>query len=389
MIEKNKPLQENFVLIGSVFTLLVTLMVWASLFEIIQTARAQGQVIAVARTQVMQAAIDGVIQEISVQEGQTVKKGQVLVRMDDQQVEASLEESQSKVAALQAALIRLRTEVLDHPLDFPPSLAKYPQFKTNQIELYQRRKKALDADLASLSQNLSLVNKELTLNRGLLNTGDVGQADIIRLERQAAEINGQFQARKNKFFQDAQTDMTKAEEDLSTQESILTDRLSTYERAIIYAPTDGLVKNIQITTPGARVRPGDIILELVPTSGEFVVEAKLKPADIAVIRSGLPCQIKLDAYDYGIYGSLRGKVKYISPDALTEKTAQGEATFYRVQITIDYEGLKRHNTENPDLKIEIQPGMTGTVEIETGTHTVMSYLTKPITKTLNEALTER
>ncbi|WP_421246922.1 HlyD family efflux transporter periplasmic adaptor subunit [Aeromonas sanarellii] len=389
MIKKHRPLRENFMLVGSVCALLVALMVWASLFEIIQTARAQGQVIAIARTQVIQAAIDGVIQEVSVQEGQTVKKGQVLVRMDDKQVEAGLKESQSKVAALQAALIRLRTEVLDRPLSFPKSLNSYPQFVNNQVELYERRKEALDADLASLAKNLQLVNKELTLNRGLLKTGDVGQADIIRLERQAAEISGQLQARKNKFFQDAQTDMTKAEEDLSTQESILSDRTATYERAIIYAPTDGLVKNIQITTAGARVRPGDIILELVPTSGEFVVEAKLKPADIAVIRSGLPCQIKLDAYDYSIYGSLKGTVKYISPDALTEKTPQGEATYYRVQIAIDYDGLTRHNADNPDLEIEIQPGMTGTVEIETGTHTVMSYLTKPITKTVNEALTER
>lgn len=389
MITKGRPLRANFVLIGVVCSLLVTLMVWASIFEIIQTARAQGQVIAIARTQVMQAAIDGVIREILVQEGQTVKKGQVLVRMDDQQVEAGLKESQGKVAALQAALIRLRAEVLGHSLDFPKNLSEYPQFVSNQIELYQRRKEALDTDLASFSKNLKLVNKELALNLGLLKTGDVGQADIIRLERQAAEVNGQLLARKNKFFQDAQTEMTKAEEDLSTQESILSDRISIYERAIIYAPTEGLVKNIQITTPGARVRPGDIILELVPTSGEFVVEAKLKPADIAVIRNGLPCQIKLDAYDYSIYGQLRGKVKYISPDALTEKTPQGEATYYRVQIAIDYGDLTQHNSDNPDLKIEIQPGMTGTVEIETGTHTIMSYLTKPITKTVNEALTER
>lgn len=389
MIRKNRPLRDTFILIGSICTLLVAMIVWASIFKIIQTARAQGQVIAIARTQVIQAAIDGVIQAVLVQEGQIVKKGDILVRMDDQQVEAGLTESQSKVAALQATLVRLRTEVLDRPLNFPKSLANYPQFVSNQVELYQRRKEALDADLASLTKNLQLVNKELTLNQGLLKTGDVGQADIIRLERQAAEINGQLQARKNKFFQDAQTDMTKAEEELSTQESILSDRKSVYERAIILAPADGLVKNIQITTPGARVRPGDIILELVPTSGEFVVEAKLKPADIAVIRSGLPCQIKLDAYDYSVYGSLTGKVKYISPDALTEKTPQGEVTYYRVQISIDYDGLTQHNTDNPDLEIEIQPGMTGTVEIETGTHTVMSYLTKPITKTVNEALTER
>lgn len=181
MIRKNRPLRDNFILIGSICTLLVAMIVWASIFKIIQTARAQGQVIAIARTQVIQAAIDGVIQAVLVQEGQIVKKGDILVRMDDQQVEAGLTESQSKVAALQATLVRLRTEVLDRPLNFPKSLANYPQFVSNQVELYQRRKEALDADLASLTKNLQLVNKELTLNQGLLKTGDVGQADIIRL----------------------------------------------------------------------------------------------------------------------------------------------------------------------------------------------------------------
>ena len=126
MIRKNRPLRDNFILIGSICTLLVAMIVWASIFKIIQTARAQGQVIAIARTQVIQAAIDGVIQAVLVQEGQIVKKGDILVRMDDQQVKAGLTESQSKVAALQATLVRLRTEVLDRPLNFPKSLANYP-----------------------------------------------------------------------------------------------------------------------------------------------------------------------------------------------------------------------------------------------------------------------
>lgn len=375
--------------IALVAILLVTLVFWASLSKITQTARAQGQIIAIARTQQIQAAIDGVIQSINVQEGQIVKKNQILIKLDQQQVEAGLTESQGKVAALKATLVRLRAEVLGYPLDFPSELANYPQFIKNQTELFIRRQKVLKEDLSSLEKSLVLVNKELALNRPLLSTGDVGQADIIRLERQSAEISGQIATRRNKYFQDAQTDMTKAEEDLSTQESILVDRIAVFERANIYALTDGIVKNIQISTPGARVRPGDLIMELLPTGGAFVFEAKLKPSDIATIRTGLPAQIKLDAYDYSIYGVLNGQVSYISPDALTERTPQGEVAYYRVQVTIDLAFLSAKNKNAPDKIIEVQPGMTGTVDIETGKHTILSYITKPVTKTISESMNEK
>jgi HlyD family type I secretion membrane fusion protein len=183
--------------------------------------------------------------------------------------------------------------------------------------------------------------------------------------------------------------MTKAEEDLATQEQVLAERTSTYERTEITAPADGLVKNIQMTTPGAKVRPGDVIMELLPTDSALVVEAKLKPADIAFVRKDLPAAIKLDAFDYSIYGVLHGKVVYISPDALTEKTQAGEHVYYRTHIRIDEAALEERNRVHPGRPVEIQPGMTATVEIRTGSQTVLAYLTKPVTKTLTESLGER
>lgn len=389
MMKKLNSANYSIKLIVFTAVLLVLLIIWASLSEITQTARAQGQIIAIARTQQIQAAIDGVIESIDVQEGEVVKKQQVLVHLDKQQVEAGLRESQGKVAALKAALVRLRTEVLGRPLIFPDELKAYPLFVENQTELLTRRQSALKEDVSALQKSLMLVNKELALNRPLLSAGDVGQSDIIRLERQAADISGQIATRRNKYFQDAQAEMTKAEEDLSTQESVLSDRLAVFERANIFAPTNGIVKNIQISTSGARVRPGDLIMELLPTGGVFLLEAKLKPADIATIRSGLSAQIKLDAYDYSIYGSLIGTVSYISPDALTERTPQGDVSYYRVQIKIDPDFLANHNKLDPSKIIEIQPGMTGTVDIETGKHSILSYLTKPVTKVMTESMNER
>jgi multidrug efflux pump subunit AcrA (membrane-fusion protein) len=371
------------------FAIVVALGTWAALSEIAQIARAQGQVIASARTQVIQAAIDGVIESLQVQEGQSVKKGEVLARLDRSQAEAAYHDSLGKVAALKAALIRLQAEVFSRPLQFPEDVRAHPAFVANQTELFQRRQKALKAEIGALEDTLRLVREELDLAQPLLATGDIGKAEVIRLQKQVAELTGQITNRRNKYFQDAQAEMTKAEEDLATQQQILAERTATYERTEIAAPADGLVKNIQMTTPGAKVRPGDVVMELLPTDSALVVEAKLKPADIAFIRTGLPAAIKLDAFDYTIYGVLHGKVVYISPDALTEKTSTGETVYYRARVRIDENALAERNRLHPGKPVEIQPGMTATVEISTGSQTVLSYLTKPVAKTLSESLGER
>lgn len=362
---------------------------WAAYSEIAQIARAPAQVIASARTQVIQSANDGVIEAVLVHEGQRVAKGEVLARLDSTQARAAYEDSLGKVAALRAALVRLQAEVFGRPLAFPQDVRAYPAFVANQTELFQRRQNALRAEIGALSDSLRLVQEELDLSLPLLATGDIGKTEIIRLQRQLADLNGQISNRRNKYFQDAQAEMTKAEEDLATQEHILAERTATFERMEILAPVNGLVNNIMTTTPGARVRPGEVVMQLLPTDSALIVEAKLKPADIAYVRRNLPAAIKLDAFDYSVYGVLRGKVSYISPDAFTEKTAAGEHVYYRVQIGIDEDELARRNRQQGGKAVEIQPGMTATVEITTGSQTILAYLTKPVTKTLSQALGER
>lgn len=370
--------------------LVVSLLVgWSAFSEVAQIARAQGQVIASARTQIIQSANDGVIEALLVREGDRVKKGQILARLDRSQAEAAYQDSLSKVAALTAALVRLQAEVFGRPLDFPAHVRAHPAFVANQTELFLRRQKAVKSEIGALEDSLRLVREELDLSMPLLSTGDIGKTEIIRLQRQVAELNGQITNRRNKYFQDTQAEMTKVEEDLATQDQILAERTATYERTEITAPADGLVKNIQMTTPGAKVRPGDVVMELLPTDSALIVEAKLKPADIAFIRNGLQAGIKLDAFDYSVYGVLSGEVSYISPDALSEKTATGESVFYRVQIRINQDALTKRNRDHSGKPVEIQPGMTATVEISTGSQTVLAYLTKPVTKTISESFNER
>lgn len=377
---------------GLIFlVLLITagFMLWATFAEVEQYARSPGIVIASARTQIVQSANDGVIESVFVHEGDRVKKGSILARLDGSQVEAAQQDSLAKVAALKAATARLQAEVFGRPLRFPPEIASYATFVSNQTELFQRRQNALNAEISNLQKGLRLVREELDLSLPLLETGDIGKAEVIRLKKQVAEIEGHVTNRRNKYFQDAQAEMTKAEEDLATQEQVLAERTAIFERTELRAPSDGLVRKILLTTPGAKVRPGEVVMELLPTDSVLIVEVKLKPVDIAFIRIGLPAAIKLDAYDYSIYGILRGEVSYVSPDALTEDTRAGEQVYYRVHIRIDSGALAERNRESAKKAVEIQPGMTASVDIRTGSQTVFAYLTKPVTKTFSESLGER
>lgn len=374
-----------WMIFGTLFLVLVPFFIWASYAYLDQISHAQGQVIAAAKTQEIQSAIDGVVEKIYVNEGEQVKKGDTLVILEQSQAQAAYEDGKAKVAALQATLARLEAEVYEKPLIFPESVKEYKEFVENQTALFHRRQRALNDDISALEESLGLAEEELALNLPLLKSGDIGATEIIRLKRQVAELKGKISNTRNKYFQDSQTDMTKAEEELSTKEQELKDKIITLERTTITSPMDAIVNNIIMTTQGARVRPGDVILELVPSGDELIIEAKLPPSDISFVRPGQRASIKLDAYDYSIYGIFHGKVKYISPDTLMEKTSEGEKYYFRVLITLGETEIIAKNGK----KINITPGMTTQVDIVTGSRSVLTYLTKPVIKTFSEAFHER
>ncbi len=375
-----------WMIVGTLFLLIVPFLVWASWAHIDQVTHARGQVIASAKTQQIQSAIDGVIEKIYVREGDKVKRGQKLVLLERSQAEAAYEDSKAKVAALKATLARLEAEVYGKPLKFDEKLKEeYPEFFENQTALFHRRQQALHDDIKALEESLALAKEELALNKPLVKSGDIGKTEIIRLKRQIADLKGKITNTRNKYFQDSQADMTKAEEELSTKEQELADKRITLERTVITAPMDAIVKNIIVTTRGARVRPGDVIMELVPFGDELIIEAKMKPSEISFVKPGQLAAVKLDAYDYSIYGMFHGKVKYISPDTLKERTPEGEQLYFRVLIAMGQTELTAKNGK----KIELTPGMTAQVDIVTGNRSVLTYLTKPIIKTFSEAFHER
>jgi adhesin transport system membrane fusion protein len=362
-------------------------ILWAMWADLEQLTRAQGKVIPVAKVQIIQSADGGVVEEMRVKEGDLVKKDELLVRIDRVKVQAAVEESRAKVAAFKSVMARIEAELYDRPLNFPADVRPYPDFVANQTALYQKRRQAISSEIAALESVKRLMQQELELNLPLVSSGDVARAEIIRMQRGIADIQGQIVNRRSKYQQDLQAEFAKTEEDLVSAQQILAQRQDALAATELRSPMDGIVKNVRFTTVGAVLRPGDEVMQIVPTGEKLIVEAQVSPRDIAFIKIGQSASVKFDSYDSTIYGSAEGRVSYVSPDTLTEQRQDGESvTYYRVNLTVDITPMR---PKRPNEKIEIQPGMTVMAEIQTGSNTVFRYLTKPIIKTFSEALTEK
>ena len=380
----NAPLRARWsirVMVGGILLLLL----WSSVGKIDQVTRAQGQIIAAERTQLVQSSDGGVLTQLHVKEGDVVKAGQLLATLQKERAAAAVSDSSAKVAALNITLARLHAEVYGKPLVFDKELLIYADYIRNQTDLYNKRQTAFKDDIRALQDILALGEDELSINRQLEKSGDVSRAEILRLQRSVADIKAQLAGKRNKYFQDAQAEMTKAQEELSTQTEQLRDRSQVLEHTELIAPVDAVVNNIKVSTLGGVVRAGDTVMELLPTGDNLIVEAKIPPADIAFVVVGQDASVKLDAYDSSIFGALHGKVSYISPDVLTEEGRQGPFIYYRVRIRITGSEFKGDKAN----EIHMRPGLTASVEIKAMERTVLSYITKPISKTFSQSMGER
>jgi adhesin transport system membrane fusion protein len=364
---------------------LALFVVWAAYAKVDQHTRAQGQIIATSRTQIIQAPDGGVLEELLVHEGDVVQRGQLLARLERTKTEAAYRETHARQGALSAAVGRLQAELYGTPLRFGPEAEDYPDFRANQTALLHKRRIAVDQEISALQRMHAIAKRELNMTQPLLQSGDVSLADVLRIERQMAELEGQMTNRRNKFQQDSQAELTKAEEELAAVRQSLVQRQEQLTNTELRAPLNGTVKNVRVTTRGGVLRPGDELLQIVPIDDALLVEARVKPADVAFLAPGQSVNIKIDAYDYTVYGSLDGSLMYISADTLSEDMRQGEQAYYRVQVKTASPRFSRR----PKESLQLQPGMTATVEIKTGSNTVLKYLLKPIVKTLDESLSER
>ena len=375
------------IIFSALFVVIIPLLIWANFAEIEQRSSTRGIVIAADKTQKIQAPIDGVVDSIMVKEGVKVKKGEVLIVLEKEQNQASLDAAVSKVASLKAKLRRLKAETHSEDLNYPVGFLQndYQEFITTQQNLFLLRKKSLEDETSSLVSALMLKEEEFVSNQSLVESGDIGRNKILKIDREIVDLKGKILNIKNKFFQAAQEEMTKTAEELSIRKEMLTEKKVTLNRSEIISHMDAIVKEIIITTKGAKVRPGDVILELVPLGQELIIEAKLKPTDISFIKKGQRASVKLDTYDFSIYGSFDGKVEYISPDTIIEKTSRGDEYFFKVLISLDHSDL----FTKKGTAINVTTGMGAQVDIITGSRTVLHYLTKPVIKVLDESFTER
>ena len=374
----------RFVLWASVLSLGVAVG-WAAVSEIDQVTRATGKVIASSRSQVVQAVEGGVLETLNAREGDAVQQGQLLAVLDKTRLNAQFQESRAKAVALGAQVARLKAEVYGTPLQLSADLRDYPDIAAAQTALLRKRLGALAEDLAALERSADLVRRELALNEPLLATGDVSEVDVIRLRRQLSDLQAQMTSRRNKQFQDAQAELARAEDELASVRQNVAQREDALSRTELRAPLAGTVKNVRVTTLGAVLKSGEELLQIVPAGDDLLVEVRIRPQDIAHLKPGLPAQVKIDAYDYTIYGMLDGTLSYISPDTLEEGLRANEQPYYRGLVTT--RGLQFR--KRPQEALEIQPGMTASVDIVTGRNTVLRYLTKPLIKTVDGAMGER
>ena len=359
---------------------------WASQSDLDQLVRATGQVIPDARTQIIQAADGGVLFELRVQEGQAVKAGQILAVLEKERAQAGFKEIVARVASLRAILDRTNAEISQKPLLFNKQSAAFPEFTTAQAGLYMQRKKTLDEEMGYLQEALANAKEELEMNQKLMKTGDTSRLDLLRSERQVTDLAGRISATRNRYLQEARQDASKAEEELATTQQKLNERQSILNHTDLTSPVGGVVKYLRVNTIGGVLRPGDELMQIAPTDGGFFVEGRVTPSDVGSLKLGLPVTVRVDSFDYSIYGTLKGQLTHISPDTLSEQGSRGETNvFYRIQVRLDAD--QSHNPRAQD--IVIKSGMTTSLDIRTGERTVLQYLIKPIFKAFQGALTER
>jgi len=427
-LDYDRPPRHWLWVILLVAAFLTAALLWASTAEIDELSRAEGRVIPSSKTQVIQSAEAGVVAEILVRRGEQVKKGQQLVRLDDTTTTSSAGEVEARVRALQAQVARLQIEYEGRAAEgyaCPPDVfTAVPAVCDNEAKLLQARLDTLEqgkdvlkqrveqrsrelsealANKARFEESFTLAEQKLQLIKPMAEKQLVSQTEFLAAQRDVSDTRGQrdaviesiarlesavsesqlqVQQADLQFRQDALNDLTLRLAELSSAEQALRGASDRVSRTDIRSPVDGIVNEIAINTVGGFVQPGERLLEVVPMADTLLVEARLKPSDVAFVLPGQPAEIKFSAYDFSIFGGLRGEVQSVGADSIIDPNTR--ETYYIVLIKTPESVLHYNDDELPIL-----PGMVTTVEILTGKKTVLQYLMKPINKARDEAMRER
>jgi adhesin transport system membrane fusion protein len=423
--------------IWALFALLVSFLIWSYFASLDRVIRGPGKVIPSSQIQMIQSLDGGILQELYVKEGMLVTKAQPLARIDDTRFRSDVAQQTQEVDALRADIIRLRAElgsisiagvkdwraqinIEQKKLQFPEdlqttaatlierqqdeyigrlaSLENQVAIQAQQIMQRQQEIRELDSKISTIRSGLTLANRELELTRPLAKKNIVPEVELLKLQRTVNELNGDLRSLRVQiprtesamsesilkrrelvlqFRTDARAQLNEKQAKLSqiTEAQVgVQDKVS---KALITSPVVGTIKTLRINTLGGVVKPGEVLLEIVPTEDKLLVEAKILPKDIGFLHVGLPARVKITAYDFTRYGALEGVVEHISAD--TTQDEEGNS-FYIVRIRTTDTGI------NSDLPII--PGMQTSVDVIISKRTVLEYMLNPILRAKEMALRE-
>lgn len=371
---------------------LLGFFVWAYHFELEEISRGQGRVIPLSKAQVVQSLDAGILSELSVKEGDSVKAEQQLLRIDDARSGPMYREALEKWLGLSAQASRLRSEALGTELAFADELKGHPKITARERVAFSARRQSLDEQVFALERSMSLISREIEMIEPLVNKGVISEVEVLRLARQRSDIQAGIAERKNRYYTDANNELVKVETELAMARENALARQDAFKRTVIRAPMDGIIKNIQVTTLGAVIPAGQDILEIIPTHDQMVVEAFVDPAEVAFLQIKQPVMVKLSAYDFNKYGGIAGTILHISADTLQEpngkqppsgEDVQLEPGVYKVIVGFSEADIVRHGK-----KLTPMPGMRADIEVKTGNKTVLEYVFRPL-MSVREALRER
>lgn len=404
--------------------LVAAFVIWSALAIVDETTRGEGRVIPATKIQVVQNLEGGIVRELRVREGMLVKAGDILLRIDPTRADSSLGETRERILGFRVMIHRLEAEVEQKPLVIPEDLRKLaPGLVRRQEQAYDARmgelKAALDtlelqaqqkaqeiveleARVESQKRSLQIAQSELKILKPLYKQGAISHTDLLAAERRYNEAEGLLDAarlalpriRAQKLEMERRraekraahrSDVLKQLTDARVQLSALAEQnrgaADTVARTIVRSPASGIVKTVHVTTIGQIVKPGSDIVEIVPSGDTLLIEARIRPSDIAFLRPGQPATVKLTAYDFALYGGLDGRLEQIGADSITNE--RGE-TYYLIRVRTVSSKLRHGGADLP-----IIPGMVAQVDIKTGQKSVLAYLTKPLTRMKQDALKER
>ncbi|AVV35245.1 hemolysin D [Halomonas sp. SF2003] len=363
-------------LLWASFLVIALFIAWASWAEVNEVARGEAKVIPSSRQQTIQSLEGGILDEMMVSEGEIVEAGQLLAAIDETRFRSAYMESLSQAQALRATIARLEAEVLDKSsIEFPEEMRDNEALTATERELFTARRKKRDSALNAVSKEISAAQRQLAVIRPLVKRRAVGEMEMLKLDREIAELSGRQAEIRNTYLQDSYAELADKKSELAALEETSVQRRDQLDRTRLLSPVRGVVNNIAITTRGGVIPPGEEIMQITPLEDTLVFETRIRPQDVAFIAPGMPATIRISAYDYAVYGTLKGKVERISSDTLEEETPRGEESYYRVLVSSETAALE-HNGET----LPIKPGMVATVDIETGERSVLSYLLRPFTR---------